>query len=145
MTVRWLLAFLLALMGFALHAQHADLTVKVEHVRTAQGIVRIALYDNPRFFTKEKGIYDRGARKARQPVTSFRFRVHPGRCYALVSYHDRNHNGKFDRNFIGYPQEPMGFSNNAAPSIIRLSPPTFDEAKVCIRHDTTIVIRLKEY
>lgn len=38
----------------------------------------------------------------------------PGR-YALALYHDMNDNWKLDKNFVGYPKEPYGFSNNYRP------------------------------
>jgi MipA family protein len=44
--------------------------------------------------------------------------------YALVVYHDENGNGRLDRNFIGIPREPLGFSNRYWPQ----GPPTFSRA-----------------
>jgi hypothetical protein len=37
--------------------------------------------------------------------------VQPGR-YAAIAFHDENGNGKPDKNFLGVPTEPYGFSNN---------------------------------
>jgi outer membrane protein len=44
--------------------------------------------------------------------------------YALVVYHDENSNGRLDENFIGIPNEPLGFSNRYWPQ----GPPTFAKA-----------------
>ena len=38
----------------------------------------------------------------------------PGK-YALSCFHDLNGNGKLDTNWMGIPNEPYGFSNNARP------------------------------
>jgi len=46
--------------------------------------------------------------------------------YAVTLFHDENKNGKFDSNFIGYPLEGYGFSNNVAP---QFKAPSFDETK----------------
>jgi len=35
--------------------------------------------------------------------------------YALVVHHDKNGNGELDKNFIGIPREPLGFSNGYRP------------------------------
>jgi uncharacterized protein (DUF2141 family) len=35
----------------------------------------------------------------------------PGQ-YAIILFHDENGNGKLDRNALGVPTEPYGFSNN---------------------------------
>lgn len=48
----------------------------------------------------------------------------PGGEYALVVYHDENGNGQLDRNFIGIPREPLGFSNRYWPE----GPPSFSRA-----------------
>lgn len=52
--------------------------------------------------------------------------IPPGR-YAVQAYHDRNRNGKADRNFIGFPLEDVGFSRNA---LKKLAPPKFDDAAI---------------
>jgi len=50
----------------------------------------------------------------------------PAGDYAVTLFHDENGNGKFDSNFIGYPLEGYGFSNNVVP---RFKAPSFDETK----------------
>jgi uncharacterized protein (DUF2141 family) len=50
----------------------------------------------------------------------------PAGEYAVTLFHDENKNGKFDSNFIGYPLEGYGFSNNVAP---QFKAPSFDETK----------------
>lgn len=48
------------------------------------------------------------------------------RDYAVTLFHDENKNGKFDSNFVGYPLEGYGFSNNVVP---KFSAPSYDECK----------------
>jgi len=45
--------------------------------------------------------------------------------YALLVYHDENNNKQLDRNFIGIPTEPIGFSNEYRPR----GSPTFRNAR----------------
>jgi len=52
--------------------------------------------------------------------------VFPAGDYAVTLFHDENKNGKFDSNFIGYPLEGYGFSNNAKA---QFAAPSFDECK----------------
>lgn len=52
--------------------------------------------------------------------------VFPAGDYAVTLFHDENKNGKFDSNFIGYPLEGYGFSNNVVP---KFKAPTYDECK----------------
>lgn len=49
--------------------------------------------------------------------------IYPGR-YAVQFYHDENHNGKLDLNFIGIPKESFGSSNDVKPL---LGPPNFEK------------------
>ena len=59
--------------------------------------------------------------------------------YALVVYHDENGNGRLDENFIGIPNEPLGFSNRYWPK----GPPTFAKAAFTLEADETKSIDVK--
>jgi uncharacterized protein (DUF2141 family) len=48
----------------------------------------------------------------------------PGQ-YTIILFHDENGNGKLDKNALGVPTEPYGFSNNVREF---LGPPNFEEA-----------------
>ena len=65
--------------------------------------------------------------EVRQPLDgreTYRIKdVAPG-TYALLVYYDENNNDRLDRNFIGIPKEPIGFSNRYEPK----GPPGFDRA-----------------
>jgi uncharacterized protein (DUF2141 family) len=65
--------------------------------------------------------------------------VRPG-SYAIAVFHDTNGDGKLDRNFIGLPSEPYGFSNNVG----RRGPPNFEAARITVKEpSTTIVIPIR--
>lgn len=59
--------------------------------------------------------------------------------YAVSMYHDKNSNGKCDRNFLGIPKEPYGFSNNFRP---KFSAPTFNDCKFILSSDQNMEISL---
>lgn len=59
--------------------------------------------------------------------------------YALVVYHDENDNGRLDKNFIGIPSEPLGFSNRYWPQ----GPPTFARAAFTLSAFETKPIEIK--
>jgi outer membrane protein len=54
--------------------------------------------------------------------------VPPG-DYALVVHHDENGNRRIDRNFVGIPREPLGFSNGYQPR----GPPVFGRASFVLQ------------
>lgn len=109
------------------------LFVAVENVKSVKGSMAMTLYgpDESRFLKNGGSLYvvrfdvDR-------PVTRTCLRVPgPGR-YAVAVYQDANRNGKFDRNFIGIPTEPFGFSRN--PKIM-FGPPKLKEVEFAVARD----------
>ena len=60
--------------------------------------------------------------------------------HAITLFVDFNGNKKIDKNFLGIPKEPYGFSNNV---IGNMSAPTFDQAKFVISGPTSQNIKLR--
>jgi uncharacterized protein (DUF2141 family) len=122
-----------ALLLFADAAQAATLTIRAEGVRSAQGMLYVGICD--RSFDAATCPYrDRAA--ARAGTVRFRVpNVKPGR-YAIAIFHDLNGNGKLDRNFIGLPSEPYGFSNDVG----RRGPPSFEGAQVTVTDPATAIV-----
>lgn len=115
----------------------ADLTVRVEGVRSAEGTVRLALYDRPDEFP-------RGARReggdvpAAEGAVEYVFTgLEPGR-YAVAMYHDEDGDSEFDKGLFGIPREGFGFSNGASAGIG--GPPDFDEAAVTVEEDGGVTV-----
>jgi outer membrane protein len=97
------------------------------------GIVVLELFDSANAF----GDF-------RNPVSTVRFpadgrstysleKVPPG-TYALLVYHDRNNNGRIDKNFIGIPREALAFSNGYRPK----GPPSYSQAAFVVDSDTPV-------
>lgn len=106
-------------------ARAADLVVHVDGLPAAEGEVTCGLFVDAAGFPDD----DTRARTETLPAnpggTKCRFAgVAAGRVAIAVS-HDRNGNGRLDKNFLGIPREPWGVSNGVRPS---LRPPRFAEA-----------------
>ena len=137
------LATAAALVALPLPAGAGELRVTVEGIRSARGTVLIGLYDSPESFEKavEAAAGERGflvdperfgavalrANAAMKSAVVFS-NLGPGR-YAAVAFHDENGNGRLDKNFLGVPAEPYGFSNNVQGF---LGPPAFDDAAMAL-------------
>ncbi len=66
--------------------------------------------------------------------------VAPG-IYAITVFHDENSNGKFDRDWLGLPEEGYGFSNDAPA---HLHAPSFEAASFVVgTGDTEISIHMR--
>ena len=97
-------------------------TVKVVGITSVQGSMMIALYD-------EKGWSGAAIARAKvavsgNTITAVLPALAPGR-YGIKLYQDINGNGEMDTNLVGFPTEPVGFSNDAP---IRFGPPAFTDA-----------------
>ncbi|MDB5281536.1 MAG: hypothetical protein JWO06_611 [Bacteroidota bacterium] len=53
--------------------------------------------------------------------------------YAMAIYQDVNENGKIDKNWVGIPTEPYGFSNNVIP---HFKAPSFEDCKFDYNSDS---------
>ena len=127
--VNLLLIWLIVLFGttYPSLSVASGLSVEVLGVRSNKGFVHFGLYKDPATFPSKDGRSD-GVKKVIFGNRSFFvFKgLNPGH-YALAVFHDENANGEFDQNFIGFPLEDFGFSNDAGAF---LGPPDFFDAAV---------------
>lgn len=114
----------------------ADLSVKVANVKSADGNVRVALFDAATFPRKplrgEIALAKQGA------VTVIFKDVSPG-TYAVSAFQDVNENEKLDTNAVGRPNEPYGFSRDARGMF---GPPAFDAVAFSVQ-GASLVIEFK--
>lgn len=132
-----LIASLTAVSAFA-----ADLTVIVENVKSSEGGVRVGLFNNAASFPKIPLVgQEVDTKSAKANSVSVTFKNLSVGSYAVSAFHDLNGNHKIDKNFVGMPVEPYGFSNNARGMF---GPPAFDEASINFgSKDLSISIKLK--
>ena len=134
--------FLAALMAlWPLAASAATLTVKVENVGKIGGMLRLSLYNEALWSNDNSEPIASANVPAVLPETTVTFKdLAPG-VYGVKTYQDANRNGKFDQNWLGWPLERYGFSNDARP---RLSEPSFDRTKFTLADgENAIVIHLQ--
>ncbi|HUN92041.1 MAG TPA: DUF2141 domain-containing protein [Burkholderiaceae bacterium] len=132
------LAFALATTAVAT-ASAADLRVVVNDVKTDQGVVMVGLFKDPAAFPSTMLA---GQKTAATPgsVTVVFSGLAPG-SYAVSAYQDLDGNGKLNKNLLGIPTEPYGFSRDARG---RTGPPSFDDAKFDLpAAGAEIVVRIR--
>lgn len=71
-------------------------------------------------------------------ATTHTFTGLPAGTYAVLVFSDRNDNQELDKNFIGIPIEPIGFSNDYEPR----GPPQFDKASFVLQADERRVMTI---
>jgi uncharacterized protein (DUF2141 family) len=115
------------LLNFFRVEQTGTLTVNVQNVPSAQGSIRMAVYNNEKSFPSESQSFRGGALTLKPGINSpqLTFDQLPFGNYAVAVYHDANNNGKMDKNTLGIPTEPYAFSNNIK---VKWRAPKFQEA-----------------
>lgn len=103
-----------------------SLQVTFTGVQPNKGPVRVALYHQASdFMVISKAKASQSLVVGGNTQLTYTFEGLPPGQYAISSFQDLNNNGKLDKNFLGIPSEPYGFSNNARP---KFRAPTWDEA-----------------
>lgn len=117
-----------------------DLTIEVSGVARDRGEIYVAVYDRAETFPiSGHQLVGQILDPADRHLTVHFKNLPPGQ-YAAVAFQDSNGNGKLDKNFLGIPKEPYGFSNGARGSA---GPPKFSAAAVTLQSDATTKIELK--
>jgi uncharacterized protein (DUF2141 family) len=118
----------------------ATLILKVTGLRSEKGQVKIAVFNSSEKWLGEQPIYSSTINVDSQTVT-WGIKDVPYGDYGIAVFHDENSNGKMDKNVLGIPLEPYGFSNNVR---ITFGPSKWEEAKFTVKGSTAEVsIRVK--
>jgi uncharacterized protein (DUF2141 family) len=100
--------------------------IEVDGLRNDHGRLGCTIFSGPDGFPRDRSkargrIW--GSAIQNQHAECF-FGNPPAGAYAVIVFHDENGDGKFNQNFLGFPLEGFGFSNNANPIF---KAPSFDE------------------
>ena len=134
----------LLVFAFAAHAEDVSrgtLTVEVT-TRSNTGVIRCAVWPDSKGFPGEVKTREDVVRVVAPSIAKHKatctFPDLPAGTIAVTVLHDLNDNDELDKNRIGIPKEPLGFSNGAR---IRFGPPKFDDATFAFAgEDATIAI-----
>ena len=98
----------------------------ITNIKEIKGRIELGLYNDPEVFLSKTEQY----KVVFLPVDSDKITVVidsiPIGWYAVSLMHDLDSNGEMEKNLIGIPKEPYGFSTNFHP---RFSKPDFDDAE----------------
>ena len=115
------------------------LSIAVEGVKTSEGRISVAVYNESEGFLEFDRVYRVDSVRARKGITHLSIEDLPEGEYALAIFHDENGNNKLDTNWLGIPKEAVGFSRARMKTF---GPPTFRECALKIRADSEIRITL---
>ncbi|MDP2605551.1 MAG: DUF2141 domain-containing protein [Deltaproteobacteria bacterium] len=107
--------------------------LKVTGLRSEKGQVKIAVFNSSETWLGDHPAYNATIDVDGQSVT-WRLNDVPYGDYGIAVFHDENKNGKMDKNFVGIPLEPYGFSNNQR---VNFGAPKWEKSKFAVRIPTT--------
>lgn len=116
-------------------SEKAIVIVKITGLRSEKGQVKIAVFNSAEKWLGDHPAYSSTIDVDSQSVT-WKMNDVPNGEYGIAVFHDENKNGKMDKNFLGIPQEPYGFSNNMRAL---LGPPKWDKSKFAVKSPVTEV------
>ena len=125
----WILAALVAPSLLAQENKSGTIKVKLEGVIEGQGQVRVALEKDKKGFESgdfEKPDYLSRVVEAKSDTVKVTFPAIPYGTYAIKAFQDLDGDGKLKTGFMGAPEEPWGFSNDATGF---MGPADFSDSK----------------
>ncbi|TXE21122.1 DUF2141 domain-containing protein [Psychroflexus gondwanensis] len=129
---------LFAMQSYAQSENKVDLTLEFEATEYDTGSILFALFnsEDSHMETNYKEVSSiLKDSKAKIVVENI-----PEGFYSFSYFHDVNGNGELDKNMLGIPKEPYGFSNGQEGNF---GPPNFQESKIEIKSDTIIQLKIK--
>jgi uncharacterized protein (DUF2141 family) len=100
--------------------------VLIDNVRSANGVVGVALFNAKKGFPDKSTMAIEGRSVPAGKRCKVIFENVPYGAYAISVLHDENGNGKMDKGFLGIPKEGFGTSNNPE---IKMGPPSFSDSR----------------
>ena len=129
------------LIGFVTN-QNSQLTIKIQNIEVVKGNIRIGVFNTSETFLKESSIFKSYVIPVNDTTETIIIDDLPKGEYAFIMFHDKNSDGKLNRNFLGIPKELFAFSNNVVP---KLAQPSFEDCKFSLAKDRVMDIKLRYY
>lgn len=120
-------------------SQTANITLKINGIQEVKGDMSVALYNNADDFPGRENYIVGKDIPIKSKAFEYVFNDIPFGTYAIAIYHDLDKNGELNKNWIGIPKEPYGFSNDATG---RMGPPDYEDATFEVEKDMEIIITL---
>lgn len=109
------------------HAPKTNLKIEISNIEQQKGSIFIAVFKPGDAFPEGKPVEAKKVNVTGATVTAT-IPLEPGQ-YAVALFHDVNSNNKMDKNMLGIPKEPYGFSMNFKP---RMSKPKFSDCQITV-------------
>ncbi|PIF43638.1 uncharacterized protein (DUF2141 family) [Chryseobacterium sp. 52] len=137
--MKHLIFLCILIFNFCQSQQKKNVSISFTTSESKTGTLYIAVYDNSeKFLQTAVGRFSTSYGGSKKKFVIKNMEV--GKSISVSAYLDENANAKLDKNFLGIPLEPYGFSQNARGSF---GPPKFEEASFTVKTNNSITINLK--
>jgi uncharacterized protein (DUF2141 family) len=127
-----------------LKSKTTQTTLEITNLQSQNGRVEIAVFNQENCFLDEKKYFLRltlGIEPGKKSIQTT-LDLPPGE-YAISVFHDENNNKKLDKNWVGIPTEPYGFSNNFKA---KWGAPTWEKTRFSVGKTTqNLSIRVEKW
>jgi len=124
--------------GWMSGQETVDLTIEVTITKYNKGTIMMALYNSSETYMKTSYKASKQEVVDNKAILTFQ-NIEKG-TYAFSMFHDVNDNQKMDKNFMGIPKEPYGFSNDRKG---KFGPPDFEKVQFDVNEDLTVQVAIK--
>jgi uncharacterized protein (DUF2141 family) len=131
------LSLLLPISQLFAQQSNAVIELSLTNQQSSAGKIYLAVYDNEKSFGIPEKAYYTLVLAAKKPFLAS-IELKSG-SYAIAVYQDINNNGKLDKNWVGIPTEPYGFSKDP---LIRFGPPLYKDCLLHLDGKNSLSIRL---
>ena len=124
--------------------QTGNLRLQLQNIQPQKGSIKVAIFNSKETFLDDNAAYlSKSLEVDRKNTVDISFSNLPYGIYTAAIFHDVNNNGDLDKNLLGVPTEPYGFSNNARS---KWGPPKYDTAKFQLDQDQLLLqIEVKKW
>ena len=107
----------MTLFAHAQAAPSAELTIRIENLSPAGGILRLGLYDRSHYpDDNSKPVASADVKATGTELIVTLRGIAPG-TYAIETFQDIDGDGEMDMTWLGFPEEPFGFSRDVHPHL----------------------------
>lgn len=110
-------------------AQQAKLNINVTNIEAGKGSVVLNIYNTKENFLKT--VYITKTLKADKSTLTFVVDLPQKGTYAVTLFQDVDNNKKLKQDWLGIPQEPVGYGNNFKPS----AKPKFNDCAITVNSE----------
>lgn len=115
------------------------LSVTITNIQDQTGKIHMGLFDDANKFPKDGEAFKVVTINADSTEVNHVFENIPAGVYGVAVFHDINDDGKMNTNFLGFPKEPYGFSQNFKP---KFRAPKFINVQFDLKETRSIEIKL---